>query len=364
MATVKLDGHIRIDYSPYFKLKGQFGSPSEEVVFDEKENPKMTAKAIRMRFELEDLLTEERYAWDYTVDIEKCVAPWPALIESVFQSLRRILPMQYELWEDWGSGADTNAVAATIGFTNRHTFERIRRSGFFFDGKRVESDYRITVVGDDGSEYWVNDNGVYEKDGNKVAGIWYEKPREKEDCPKVLYTCRDDEGQLLFIRSGSFSDTIRLLSQIPNHYREYTPGYLQKEEAVRRLRFLGVSEEQIAEFEKNGEVPFVTTDFDESIIRSSGTMAFLYSDRGWYLDEAYSGLMPYLAFRSGGAIPMVAYLYVEALRSESEIYRSELKEGKKQLIMTAIVKTLQPPYDCEIGSIVVEMTENGPIRVG
>ena len=78
--------------------------------------------------------------------------------------------------------------------------------------------------------------------------------------------------------------------------------------------------------------------------------------------KALRGGIPYLHFKSTGAIPMDAYLYVEYMEEEHALYSNELKEGEKTLVLSAIVFSGYDDY--EFGSIEVELTGDGPVRIG
>ncbi len=69
---------------------------------------------------------------------------------------------------------------------------------------------------------------------------------------------------------------------------------------------------------------------------------------------------------------MDAYLFVEDLVCEREICQKEMKKDSKQQILTALVFFEDYNYGSfialsrghEFGSIVIEITDDGPVRVG
>ncbi|MBR2274703.1 MAG: hypothetical protein IJ873_01365, partial [Lachnospiraceae bacterium] len=89
----------------------------------------------------------------------------------------------------------------------------------------------------------------------------------------------------------------------------------------------------------------------------------LTSIRSKEMWDCFQGNLPYYVFSSQGAIPMEAYLYVEENPEERELYRSEMVQGAKEQVMSALVFS-ENGQASEYGSIVIQLREEGPVRTG
>ena len=79
------------------------------------------------------------------------------------------------------------------------------------------------------------------------------------------------------------------------------------------------------------------------------------------------GGLPYIEFCNDGEISMEAWLYVEPLIDDREQYQAEMENDSEQLIMSALACSYRHTFfskqsEYEYGSIVIERTEDGPVR--
>ncbi len=359
--SLKMDYHFEVAGSPYFKLqgKGEVDNYSEGSYDVDILDPELgiyvrtdcTFTNLSANKELDILETRIASL------LKSEITPLQMLQKTVYIALKRFLNISYDY------APDPDFVVGTVGFIYYHSYQKIKSSGWL--SEHMKYNYEIRMKGEDGIEYTVKEDEILDPSGKKlgevsICGLIRGKTQKDDE----LYY---DEYHRVHADVANFRDYLEAIGNIPEFFERYNTERWQIEEAVKRLRFLGVSEKEIKDFEKYGIIPMVTHNGDGSISHSD----YEKYERKWFKQDwrfesrevlkCLRGGLPYLRFRSYGAIPMDAYLYVEYLEEERELYSNELKEGEKTLLMSAIVFS---GYDYEFGSIELELTKDGPIRVG
>ena len=234
-----------------------------------------------------------------------------------------------------------------VGLTNHHTFEKLWHHACSF----LVTDKKISIYNGAEEEYNIS---LSENNDRQIATYF----------------------QNIFTEDKSdFSDLLEALWNLPDYFKENYLESEQRQEAVRRLRILGVSEEEIEDFETNGIIP-VVEDSPNEIRHGKAAefhgMFYMRQNDSFVplVCSALYGNLPYLIFDSRGVIPMVAILYVEDKREDTVSYQMEFKENRDELVLTALgaaggkYGTAMASNCTEYGSIVVKLTKNGPERIG
>ncbi len=390
---VRIKSTVKLDGSPHFKLEGRFcfDSGNERQVSLLKEEG-----SVRVTFRFENLHTKDIMEHDFSIGEQAIALPWKPVEAGIFPALKYYLNLFYE---DMSYSFAEDPIAErflvdTIGFVNYHTYKRIKRSGWI--SEHMEEQTEAEIIEEGGETYSIKGSDIYNDSGEKLGELnfHYSYDRDKADShldnldkedsapdnteQNTLFSMKSSDiaSEKLYYDGdhyvngdvGNFEYYVLVLVTLPEFFRKYNSEEWQRKEAVRRLRFLGVSEDEIKDFEENGWIPMVETDGNGNVSRGkNGAGDTFFSNLGWRFYyhnvlKALRGGLPYLLFKSSGAIPMEAYLYIEPLIEERDIYRSEMKEGSQKQIMSAIVFSGWSDY--EYGSIVVELTKDGPIRTG
>ncbi|MCR5650302.1 MAG: hypothetical protein K6F86_03905 [Lachnospiraceae bacterium] len=367
---LKMEYNIKLNYSPYFNLecKGQVDCVGDNAGDIDHLDPKKGVYVISdSTFVLTGMDDDLGMRRDLHVPLKTEITPKEVIYKVVFDALKYFLPLQYENIEYdrslYGKADPDEFVASTVGLTYHHSFQKIRLTDWF--SKHMEYDYEIRVTGENGKEYVIKENNIFDPSGMKIGEFDICRlPVENEKEDELYY----DGYHRVCADVHNFRDYLEAIGNIPDFFERYNTEGWQVEEAVKRLRFLGVSEKEIEDFEKKGIIPRVTKNGDGSISRNDyDEFERECFEFDWRINSSnvlgrLRGGLPYLCFRSRGAIPMEAYLYVEYLEEERDIYQNELKEGDKKSAISAIV--LSGYHDYEFGSIEVELTEDGPVRTG
>ena len=302
---------------------------------------------------------------DFTVRLKNEKLPGEVMRTGLFHALKLFLKNKYE---EITSG---RFLVDTVGFTNYHTFQMISKSEWMYE--HTKEQFEVQIMKEAEVIYNLNHQEIYGKSGNKI-GEWDFGPqrnRKKREPSKDLYY---DDRHRVRADIDSFSEFIDSMGNIPDFFSAYNTEEWQKQEAVRRLRLLGVSEKEIHEFEEKMLIPKVEIKKDGRIKRSeySELDRELNDFCDWRYNsvlESLNGGLPYMKFCNDGVIPMEAWLYVEPFIDEREQYQSELENDSKQLILSAFVFSGMNFFtlkwsEHEYGSIVIEKTGDGPVRTG
>ncbi|MCR5488205.1 MAG: hypothetical protein K6F35_11910 [Lachnospiraceae bacterium] len=362
---IKMDCGFKLEYAPYFKLEGRGSFSSERSMDRERFDPEFGLYVIMtctfhllVQGEDGEILENE-----FAIPVNTVSTPEEMMDKAAYLSLKRFLGFVYSDWEGDLEKYD-QFFMNTVALTNYHTFRRIKLSGWL--DHHTDRECEIRVWGDDGREYMIKDGELLDFSGRKLCEVDVTRlSRGKKKKDDELYY---DEYHRVHAGVVNIRDYLEAIGSIPDFFERHNTEDWQFKEAVKRLRFLGVSEKEIEDFENSGIIPRVTQNRDESISRND----YEEYERKWFARDwrmeltgvlkALRGGIPYLHFKSTGAIPMDAYLYVEYMEEEHALYSNELKEGEKTLVLSAIVFSGYDDY--EFGSIEVELTGDGPVRIG
>ena len=365
---IKMYYRLKLDASPHFKIEGrlEYDSDDENLALRLKEKQSVS---IRYRFEYMDCENSkwnEIFDYDITVKLKNEKLPGEVMRTGLFHALRIFLKRKYE---------DVNSerfLVDTVGFTNYHTFRMISKSEWMRG--HTEEQFEVQILKEAEVIYNINNQEIYGKLGNKI-GEWDFCPQrnrgEREPSQDLYY----DGSHRVRADIDSYADFLDAIGNIPDFFRTYNTEEWQKQEAVRRLRLLGVSEKEIHEFEEKMLIPTIEMEKDGRIKRSEYSEFerelndFFHNWRFEPVLKSLNGGLPYIKFYNDGKIPMEAWLYVEPLIDDREQYQSELENGSKQLIMSAFVFSGRNIFtsewsEHEYGSIVIERTDDGPVRTG
>ncbi len=370
-ADVNIDYRIKLDAAPHFRLEGtfQFDSTDKDRMKILKEDGE-----VEIRFLYHDLHTDMKHEGSYIIKISDEITPWEVMREGIFFALKCRLQSSYEDWYDEDKSYDGDRFFVdTIGYCYYHSFQRIIRNGW--TQEHMQEETQIKITGKDGINYFVKNSFIYGEDESNLGTLelypW--RPGTRWEARKELYY---NWYHHIHADVSSFEEYMEALSGIPEFFRAYHSESWQMKEAAERLRLLGISEKEIRDFEEKKIIPVIESGkngilrkkFEAGQYKGVGKGGWSYSME--YPLKCLKGGIPYLLFRDKGEIPMYAFLYVEPLISEAQFYRSELKKKKKRLTVSAIVFTtyyenlFEKSCQYEYGSIVIEKTSDGPIRVG
>lgn len=364
---VIMNCQIKLDASPHFKLEGRLIYDSDDT---EQVQLLETEQHVEMKYRFYALHNGEINDRSFWVTAEE--TPRETMERGIFTALKYYLKMYYEDMEQYGKKdpVSERLLVDTVGFCNYHTFQKIAGSCWMYD--HTEEQIEIQIIEEEGITYSIKNGEIYGDSGGWLGKFKFQCVKSGEtEQGRVLYY---DDSHFVNADIASFADVIAAMRKIPEFFRKYNTEAWQIKEAVKRLRFLGVSEKEIKDFEERRLIPKVEIEPDGSVKRGCyddlkiGMYDHWRSVLGWEF-RALRGGMPYLQFCNKGVISMKAWLYVEPLIDEREAYRSEMVKGSSRQIMTAVVFRQDPVAlnwwaEYEYGSIMIELTEDGPVRTG
>lgn len=368
---VKIHATYRLEAAPHFTIEGTMDLDTGEA---DCFRPLKEDRLAEIRVLYQDLHTENKMERDFRVSVKDAISTQDVIQSGIYQALRFFLPQSYE--DAAYTGTDPSAdrfLVDTIGYCYHHSFRKMIRSDWAREHSTVDT--QIEVTGKNGEGYRITERSILGADGRVLGDhriFPFHTGAGREARRELGYA--GDHQVAADVRS--FEEYLEALRAIPGFYRTYHSECWQVEEAVRRLRILGISEKEIRDFKEKKIIPVIET--EKGSIRRKQFRAgsellnktVIWSSSVRYLLDSLGGGIPYLLFRDKGEIPMYAFLYVEPLIREEEHYRAEIPEGAERFVLSSIVFMIREEdritgtCDYEYGSIVVERTGDGPVRVG